>query len=324
MDLNLSKGILEMEATWDEQAQGIYKRWLDHLFDGVYVVNLQQRIVYWNTAAEELTGFPAEQVCGKRCSDNILEHVDFSGKALCKAGCPLHATLQDGERREALVFLHHRDGHRLPVHIRVSPIRDEEGRIMGAIEVFSDHSQHLTLARELEYFKQESMLDPLLRIGNRRYAEMIFQVRQYEYGISRIPFGVLMMDLDSFKRVNDELGHNVGDQVLKMTAQTIVRVLRGTDALFRWGGDEFLAFLPGISLEGLVVVSERIRVMVENSFLTVEGKRVQTAISIGATLARPDDTLESLVERADALLYQSKRAGGNRCTIDEHLPDTGG
>ncbi len=312
-----------METMITEQIKDTYKHWLDHLFDGVYVVDLQKRIQYWNAAAEELTGFSAEQVCGTRCSDSILEHVDFSGKPLCKAGCPLHATLQNGERHESLVFLHHCDGHRVPVHVRVAPLRDEQGRVVGAIEVFSDHTRHLSLAQELEHYKQESMLDPLLRIGNRRYAEMTFQVRQYEYGITQAPFGALMIDLDSFKHVNDEFGHNVGDQVLKMAVQTIVRILRGTDALFRWGGDEFLAFLPAITSQGLRVVSERIRTMMESSFLMVGDERIQITLSIGATFARPQDTLESLVARADALMYRSKQAGGNHCTMDELPSNTG-
>lgn len=312
-----------MESVLSEQAQNLYKHWLDHLFDGVYVVDPNRRIIYWNAAAEELTGFHSREVCGTRCSDNILEHVDFSGKELCKDGCPLHVTLKDGQRHEALVFLHHKEGHRVPVHVRVSPLRDEEGKIIGAVEVFSDHSQHLTLAKELEHYRQESLLDPLLRIGNRRYAQMMYQVRQYEYGVTQNSFGALMIDLDGFKQVNDTYGHNVGDLVLKMTAQTVSRILRGSDTLFRWGGDEFLAFLPAITPEGLLVVSERIRAMVEASFIMVDGQRISVCVSIGATLALPEDTLESLVERADRLLYQSKRRGGNHCTVEEPSPRTG-
>lgn len=308
-----------MQMQVNERVKDPYKQWLDHLFDGVYVVDTHRRIQYWNAAAEELTGYTAEEVCGTRCSDNILEHVDFAGKALCKEGCPLHDTLKDGQRREALVFLHHKNGHRVPVHIRVSPLYDDEGKVTGAIEVFSDHSQHLTMAKELEHYKQESLLDPLLRIGNRRYAQMVFQVRQYEYGVTQTPFGALMLDLDLFKHVNDTYGHHVGDQVLKMVTQTIVRVLRGSDALFRWGGDEFLAFLPAITPGGLLVASERIRSMVEASFVMVDGQRIQTTLSVGATLAVPEDTLESLVERADLLLYQSKQKGGNHCTVEERF-----
>ena len=78
-----------------------YKEILDHLYDGVYFVDRERRITYWNHGAERITGYLAEQVMGRRCADNILEHVDAAGRLLCTGMCPLAASMLDGQQKEA-------------------------------------------------------------------------------------------------------------------------------------------------------------------------------------------------------------------------------
>lgn len=294
----------------------LYKSWLDNLFDAAYVVDRDRRIVYWNKAAEEITGYSGSEVVGTMCSDNILCHVDLAGIELCQNGCPLHETLCDGQKREAVVFLHHKEGYRVPVHIRISPIRSETGEIIGAIELFSDHSKELYIIKELERHKRESMLDPLLEIGNRRYAEAMFQVRQLEFNITGKLFGVIFMDVDNFKSINDAYGHSVGDKVLLMVSHTVANFLRHFDTFIRWSGDEFLIYLSDVNArEDLWAFAERIRKMVQSSFITLGGRRLSVSVSLGATLIRKQDTMESVIERADSLMYMSKARGGNQCTI---------
>ena len=141
---------------------------LENLFDGVYYVDKNRVITFWNKAAERLTGYSQSEVLGKPCADNILKHINSNGHELCINGCPLHNTISDGQMRESLLFLHHKQGHRVPIHIRISPIKDTNGEIIGGIEIFSDNSQPLHMLKELEQLKKEAHLDPLLQIGNRR------------------------------------------------------------------------------------------------------------------------------------------------------------
>jgi len=288
---------------------------LDNLFDGVYYVDRNRVITYWNKAAERLTGFSAEEVVGKSCAANILRHIDSSGNELCIEGCPLHETLQDGESREQYLFLHHKAGHRLPVKIRVAPIRDEEGEIVGCVEVFSDNSDQLDILQQLEDLSQESVLDPGLKIGNRRYGEKICKTRLYELQTFQTPFCLIMLDIDDFKKANDRYGHLVGDQTLEMVARSLESTLRISDTVIRWGGDEFILLLSAVRADELDEILNRIRVIVDKSFIEVDGEMISVTISLGATFAKADDSVESLVERADRLMYQSKNAGGNRYTI---------
>ncbi|MBW2623625.1 MAG: PAS domain-containing protein, partial [Deltaproteobacteria bacterium] len=118
----------------------IFKSILNDLHDGVYFVEPDRKINFWNRAAEKITGYSAEEVTGCFCFEDILDHVDADGKKLCQEGCLLEQTLRDGSSRESEIYLHHKNGERLPVSVRVSPVFDEENKIVGAVEVFSDNS----------------------------------------------------------------------------------------------------------------------------------------------------------------------------------------
>ena len=126
---NLSKSEF---ASLRDSAPSFYERLLDSLHDGVYFVNTERTIQYWNKGAELLTGYLASEVVGRSCYDNILAHVNEQGCGLCMNRCPLAATIADGVRRESEIYLRHKLGHRVPISVRVAPISNEEGRVVGA------------------------------------------------------------------------------------------------------------------------------------------------------------------------------------------------
>jgi diguanylate cyclase (GGDEF)-like protein len=154
-------------------------------------------------------------------------------------------------------------------------------------------------------------------VGNRRYGEMTLSTRIYELQAHAIPFGVLFMDIDHFKRFNDQYGHKTGDDVLVMVARSISHSLRKMDVVARWGGEEFVVILPGASRMVIQSLAERIRILIEHSFFLVADDKLSVTVSIGATSSQTDDTAESIVSRADRLMYLSKSGGRNRVTEDE-------
>lgn len=297
--------------------EDFYKELLDSLHDGVYFVDLDRRITYWNKGAERLSGFSAAEVVGKRCSDEILTHVDREGCRLCTGRCPLAATMEDGRARESNIFLHHKAGYRVPVSVRVTPIRDAQGRIQGAVEEFSDNSSNSAVLDRLVELQELALLDPITGVGNRRYTEM--RLRAAADALQRYGwrFGVLFVDLDDFKEVNDTFGHDTGDRVLRMVARTLGGNLRSVDAVGRWGGDEFIAVIANTTEEHLLSTAERSRKLVAVSVLEAGSSQIRVAVSIGGTMARGDDTLLSLVNRADSLMYRAKASGGNRVELAE-------
>ena len=135
-----------------------YQDLLDQISDGVYFVTRDRRITYWNGGAERITGFIAEEVLGDSCSEGMLCHIDDTGRLLCLHGCPLAAVMTDGKPREALVYLHHKDGHRVPVPVRGSALRNRAGAIVGSVEAF--HPGHPTLMRSSDHSTPTTGLIP--------------------------------------------------------------------------------------------------------------------------------------------------------------------
>lgn len=276
----------------------------------------ERTITYWNRGAERITGYAASEITGRHCYDNLLVHVGDDGEVLCQTGCPLQATISDGRPREAEVYLRHKQGHRVPVHVRAAPMRDDGGRIVGAVETFSDQSALAGLAQRVEELERLSMADPLTRVGNRRFAEMTLYSKLSEMERGYSTFGVIFIDIDDFRAVNDNFGHDAGDWVLRMIARTLSGSSRPYDLVARWGGEEFLAVISNMTEEGLRLVASKYRALVERSGFRSPAGEVRVTVSLGGTLACRGDTVETLVRRADRLMYRSKAGGKNMVSIE--------
>jgi diguanylate cyclase (GGDEF)-like protein/PAS domain S-box-containing protein len=284
---------------------------------GVYLTDKNRKITYWNRAAEEISGYRADDVMGLHCHDNLLVHVDDKGNSLCRGLCPLARTMADGQGCEADVFLSHKQGHRVAVHVHTLPLRDENGEIIGGAEIFNDISDLLSMRRKTEMLEKMAFFDSLTRLPNREHIESELAARFHEFHRYGIPFGVLFLDIDHFKDLNDMLGHDVGDRVLKMVAATLLGSARSFDIFGRWGGEEFLGIVRNVDAGNLSAISERYLRLIEKSHVTVNGKQISVTVSIGASLVRHDDTSDTIIKRTDYLMYQSKQKGRNRLTIDD-------
>ena len=292
-----------------------YARIIDSLHDGLYFVDTSRVITYWNKAAERISGYTAAEVIGKSCADSILTHIDGKGRYLCKGLCPLAATIADGENRETEIYMHHKDGHRVPVFVRVSTLKDKQGKVIGGIELFTDFSNIQANAFRIIELEKLALLDNLTQLANRNYIEREIHVRFEEYKRFKIPFGILFIDIDHFKKVNDTYGHDVGDEVLKYVARSFLANSRPFDLYGRWGGEEFIGIIRNITSDDLVHLGDRLRILVEHSYIIHDDKKLHVTVSLGVTSVMDNDNLEGLIKRADTLLYESKRMGRNRLTI---------
>jgi diguanylate cyclase (GGDEF)-like protein/PAS domain S-box-containing protein len=294
----------------------LYRDVLDHLYDGVYFLDRERKIFFWNKGAERITGYRAEDVRGQACSENILCHVDQQGRSLCHGNCPAARVLEDGQAREAEVYLLHKNGYRKPVRIRVAPIEDPSGRIVGAMEIFSDDTSSESLRRRVALLEKLSSLDSLTQLANRRSLEAAMVSRLAEIRRYDVTFALLFIDIDNFKSINDRYGHEIGDEVLRVVAQTLSRSLRPFDLSGRWGGEEFLAVILNVDAAYLEVVAERVRALIGQTHIPMQDTYLQVTVSIGAAMARRDDTPEALLNRADRLMYRSKMEGRNRVSLE--------
>ncbi len=298
-------------------AHSFHETLLDSLFDGVYFVDLNRKILYWNKGAEKLTGYSAEEVVGRSCNDNILMHTDETGRLLCLTGCPISQTMSDGQRREKDIYLRHKLGHTIAISVRAAPITDRQGEIIGAVEVFHDITAKKRIERRVGELEGLVYLDALTGVPNRRYMELKVQQAVQEAAQFDRRMGLMMIDLDDFKQVNDHHGHDIGDLALKMLSKLLSQSLRSSNVMGRWGGEEFLVIVSGTTPEGLRAYAERCRKDIAWTKVPVPGGEVQLTASIGATMIAPQDSQHSVVKRADELMYRSKVEGRDRVTYGE-------
>ncbi len=287
---------------------------LDGLFEGACLVDGQRRILYWNAAAERITGHSGEDVIGSRCSDNALAHLDENGESLCLRRCPVAAAIETGRTQSARVFLHHGSGHRVPVVVRVFPLEGPGGRM--ALEVFREDMSLHTMRERLRDLEQMVLVDSLTGLGNRRLAYQIITRRIAERERYERMFGLVLADIDRFREINDTLGHDVGDRTLQMVARSLMGVVRPFDMVCRWGGDEFLAVAQNVDTHGLTAIAERIRSIVESSSVRYDTGSVSATVSVGGAISRRGEPAEGMLIRVDSLMYEAKKAGRNRIRID--------
>lgn len=295
----------------------LHKSIVDNLADGVYYVEPDRTIRYWNRGAEQLAGYRASEIVGRRCYDNILAHVDAQGNSLCHSTCPLAASMLDGESRDVTLWLRHREGYRKPVRVRTAAVRDETGTIVGGVETFSDASAVVRAAEDADRARQEALTDELTALPNRRMFDAAVRIRLENMARYGWHFGLLVVDIDNFKAVNDRFGHVVGDAVLAGVAKTIQGAVRAGDLVARWGGEEFAVLVEASEVADLAETAERVRALVAQSEVRHETLVLKVQVSAGGSLASRDDTPESLFERADGALYSAKRDGRDRIAIAE-------
>ena len=292
--------------------------YLEYVSDGVYLVDKERRISYWNRAAEKITGFRATEVRGQCCADNILTHVDDKGTQLCREDCPLAQTLKDGRDREALVFLRHKLGHRVPVLIAVRPVRDHSGKVIAAMETFHESPDAAAMRNALDRLKNWGCVDAVSGLLSRRVLDARLQDRFLEMQQLGWPFGVLLVEVDNLGKVQKRLGEQAVAKALRLAGQSIQNALRSHDMVVRWDAAQFLAIVVNVTAEELTTIAQHMRALVKSSYIyvDVDDEPLRVTVSIGAAIS--DDGIEedALRKRAQQAVAQSQQAGGDQVNLN--------
>lgn len=181
------------------------------------------------------------------------------------------------------------------------------------LDNFSDGVYFVDPEQRIEELPAAAYIDALTGVANRAFTEITLRAKLEELERYGWPFGVLFLDVDGFKTVKD--GHDVGDRVLATVARTPAGNARSFDLVGRWGGEEFLVVAVNVDEIKPRALAERFRLLVAGSAAPSGGGDIAVTVSVGATLARPGDDPAAVVKRADTVMYESKRSGGNRVTL---------
>ncbi|MDK2867742.1 MAG: hypothetical protein PWP38_2057 [Clostridiales bacterium] len=293
----------------------MFEQLMDSLYEGVYIVDGNRKVIFWNKGAERITGFKSEEVIGKYCHDNILNHVDAQGRLLCLNGCPLHMTIKDRIPRESYLFMQHKKGYRIPVMIRTVPLEGAEDPDSVA-EIFTLNDHVSDNVPSFSCPEPELIKDQMTGLPNRAFLEQFLMHQMNLNRTLNLQFGVILIDIDTFEEFNNIYGRRLSDDVMRILAKTLTETFGHADVLGRWRQDEFLFVFSGASKEQLKNIAEGIRMLSESSALRgVTFKDVDVTVSVGATRYHAGETMENLMTRAYYLLKSSKRKGGNFVTV---------
>lgn len=231
---------------------------------------------------------------------------DSYGKSLATAQTRLSG-LTEGEQVRVIVSLLVAENERM---------RRDTSDLKGKLE--DSKKQIEGLRQSLSDAEETVLTDPLTGTGNRRRFDAALDKAIVDCKESKRPLSLVMCDIDHFKKVNDAYGHQVGDEIIKMFARVIESNVRDGDTVIRYGGEEFAMILPTADQDAARAISERIRKQFEGKKLTIREtnqKIGQLTASFGVAQFRMADDLETLVQRADAKLYEAKSAGRNRVAV---------
>ncbi|MCU0773448.1 MAG: diguanylate cyclase [Ideonella sp.] len=195
------------------------------------------------------------------------------------------------------------------VHQTQQRLHDEHTRAAELNERVS------TLEHELRRLSAEVATDPLTQVANRRGMVAEFEVERARHQREGLTLSVGLIDIDNFKRLNDELGHAAGDVALRSLAQAVREALRPTDHVARFGGEEFVVMLPATSVQEAQQVLTRTQRSLSGALFLHESRPVFVTFSAGVTAYREGETLDAALERADVALYEAKRTGKNRTCV---------
>lgn len=276
--------------------QEFYWKLLDTLKDGVYFADTKRKVTYWNKAAEEITGYKGAEVLGKFCGDNILIHIDDKGNNLCRGTCPLADVLKNGNPTEADIYLHHKDGHRVPVHVRVNPVKNKEGDIIGAVEVFSDRMQKDIVVQRMRELKKMDLLDSLTGLPNRRFLEMNLDTRLAELHRYNLPFGVLYFHIETRENKEASAGKKALDNVTKIISKSFINTCNLFDVIGRWDETEFIGIFGNVDQKKLKSLEKFFRVILKKTDFSTTG--LTPGLAAGAALAGSGDEALRIIEKA--------------------------
>ena len=263
---------------------GVCRSILETMPAAAYVVDRDRKILLWNDAAEKLSGYFRHEVIGRCCSDNILVHCNRHGTVLCGVDCPLAGTMHDGHPRDAEVFMLHKAGHRVPVRIRATPVRNEHGAVIGAVEIFEETEIAAAVA------PQPTM-------------QRMLEEQFCDFTARHIPFSVLFLQLENLDRFAERYGNRAVEEAMGVVVDTLARCTHRTDDLGWWTGHRLLVILPNCWPVAAAEVAESLKDLANHSAMHWWGERLTIPVAVGTATIRDEDTPASLLARCEERLH---------------------
>jgi len=276
----------------------IYRDILDGLQIGVSVLDLQKKIVFWSDGAEQITGYSRIDVLGHLCTENILLHCNQSCCEMCTEKCPVACAIHDAKPVEAVSFIHHKAGHRTPVHTWSIPLRNHRGSIIGIIQTFEGEVAVNGPNPNYQSMKRRGWLDDITGLPNQVMVQSHLRESLGSFAEMQIPFGVVCVEIYDLPELKARYGYDAATSMLQVLARTLRNTVWPTDFVGHWSEGRFMVILCGCSEEALQAVTARMRRMMSSATIVWWGEELTIRVSIGQAVPQAGDSVELLLLRA--------------------------
>jgi diguanylate cyclase (GGDEF)-like protein/PAS domain S-box-containing protein len=293
----------------------IFRSVLEALQTGVYFVDPNKKILFWNEGAERITGYLRQDVVGCFCREDPSASDDGHRNILPEAAEPLITALREGKPAIDDISLRHRAGHRIYIRLRTVPIRNSHGTIIAAAQSFDESPSASDWDRRQNKLADYGCLDQVSGVLNKEFTFAHLSEQLATFARHPVPFSILSIEVDQLDHLRATYGLAVVRSVLQVVAQTLENSVRPTDFLGRIAENRFLVILTECSLPDIEKAAKRLKKIVNSSEVKWWGDEWPVSASFGGAAARPGDDIESLLERAEKSLAESLAAGGNQVTV---------
>jgi diguanylate cyclase (GGDEF)-like protein/PAS domain S-box-containing protein len=293
----------------------IYQTVLEGLDTGVYIVDRNRRIRFWNEGAEQITGYLRQDVVGHFLRDHLLTTRDDAKDFDSDTDDPVNIAIRDGKSTIMDLSILHKDGYRVPIVLRTKPIRNSHGTVVGAAESFERNRSASDWTRRRAGFADFGRLDSVTGVAAQSYMETQLRENLNSFNEHNIPFGILLVQVDHMDRFLASRGSGVVSTILRVIAQSIENSVRPTDLVGCWGEYQFIAILLKCRESEVGLVGERVRKMIGRPEIEWWGDTFSVTSPVGGAGCRAGDTPEQIVARAQASLQESIGKGGNCVTV---------
>ncbi|MBI3862210.1 MAG: diguanylate cyclase [Planctomycetia bacterium] len=286
---------------------------LENQYDAFYLVDADQQFIVWNEGAERLVGQPAERLIDRPWTSRTICYADDNGREIDDDELPLREALTSGQPVARKVKILNAAGRWTEVELQSIPLIDESGHQRGAAELLRDTSRRDLAPHEYREKQRAAGRDALTGVANR--TELKAQISQLlDTAVKedwQYHFGLIFVEIDHFKQINDRFGHEIGDRVLIETARLLQQETYSGEIVGRHDGGQFMIVCPSTGGEQAAQRADRIHLALRNLHLEELEEWALTG-SFGVTQATSGDTVEGLLNRADKALYLATHAGRNQ------------
>jgi len=298
----------------DSGSSQLHRLVLEALPLAICVVNREGKVMLWSAGAEQITGYFRQELLGRPLPNNFCQE-DMPESSHPSQFSPLLETLREGRPISVHLSLRAKNGHGLPVHLRTFPLRDDNGSMIGAVEICEAVYKPEIAERRQSRLSAYGCLDSVTGMLNHSMIQARLKENLNIYALYPIPFCVLCISVDNLQKVQQRYGQAAADATLRLIAETVQNGLRPNDFIGRLLDQEFLVILNECAESDVRKVAERLCCLARQAEISWWGDILHVTISVGAAVAHDHDAASSIISRAESALRESTDAGGNRVVV---------